>query len=175
MTKSTMLRRCLAGGGHSSGSLAGSAERAIEQHLRVEDRRQRLRLALPHRLVGVRAGYPESQWPAGRVSFRAGVEDSPGNLAEVATSGTWSGQSIGFLGQGEPRGSHAKLGVSTGSPMYAIFGDMNQDGALSGNCQSSQNARGGTFYVVNNAQLFVSMTSLLKGSSAPLQGASAPK
>jgi hypothetical protein len=45
---------------------------------------------------------------------------------------------------------------------------MNQQGSLSGpNCKSSQNGRGGLFYVVNNAQLFGSLQALLKGDSAP--------
>ena len=42
---------------------------------------------------------------------------------------------------------NAKIGVSTaGSHHYAIFGDMNQQGTLSGkNCSSGQNCRGGLF------------------------------
>jgi hypothetical protein len=45
---------------------------------------------------------------------------------------------------------------------------MNQQGSLSGpNCKSSQNGRGGLFYVVDNAQLFASLRDLLKGDSAP--------
>jgi hypothetical protein len=86
---------------------------------------------------------------------------------EVATSGTWNGASIGLLGIPEPVGNHAKIGVSTGTHTYAIFGDMNQDGSLSPpNCNSSQNGRGGTFFVVEQQQLFESVRDLIKGATA---------
>jgi hypothetical protein len=89
---------------------------------------------------------------------------------QIATSGTWSGASIGLEGIDESNGNHAKIGVSTGTHSYTIFGDLNQQGALSGpNCDSSQNGRGGLFYAVEDAQLFQSVTELLKGSSAPAQ------
>jgi hypothetical protein len=74
---------------------------------------------------------------------------------EIATTGTWEGNTIGLEGMAEPNGNHAKIGVSTGAHSYAIFGDMNQQGSLSGpNCKSSQNGRGGLYYVIDNAQLF---------------------
>jgi hypothetical protein len=88
---------------------------------------------------------------------------------EIATSGTWSGKSIGLEGMAEPDGNHAKVGVSTGTHAYSIFGDMNQQGALSGKCDSSQNGRGGLFYVVDNPPLASAIKDLLKGSSAPAQ------
>jgi len=54
-----------------------------------------------------------------------------------------------------------------GSP-YVIFGDMNQQGSLSGpNCDSSQNGRGGLFFVVQDPQLFNSVRDLLRGQTAP--------
>ena len=88
---------------------------------------------------------------------------------EIATSGTWGGKTIGFDGIPEPDGNHAKIGVSTsGSHSYSIFGDMNQQGTLSGpNCKSSQNGRGGLFYVIDDKVLFGSISGLLKGSTAP--------
>lgn len=87
---------------------------------------------------------------------------------EIATTGTWEGSSIGLQGLDEPDGNHAKIGVSTGTHPYVIFGDMNQQGSLSGpNCGSSQNGRGGLFYVVNDAGLAGSVSALLKGDSAP--------
>ena len=47
---------------------------------------------------------------------------------------------------------------------------MNQQGTISGsNCGSSQNGRGGTFYVVTNQQLADSLTSLLAGNAAAEQ------
>ena len=87
---------------------------------------------------------------------------------EIATSGTWDGKTIGLQGLDAPEGNHAKVGVSTGTHTYAIFGDMNQQGALAApQCNSSQNGRGGLFYVVDNAQLFESVRDLLKGAAAP--------
>lgn len=87
---------------------------------------------------------------------------------DIAITGTWAGKTLGFKGTATPQGNHAKIGVSTGSHTYTIFGDMNQQGSLSGpNCKSSQNGRGGLFYVVDNSQLFGSLRDLLKGDSAP--------
>jgi len=44
---------------------------------------------------------------------------------------------------------------------------LNQQGTLSGpNCRSSQNGRGGLFYVVDDVQLFRSVKELLKGDTA---------
>jgi hypothetical protein len=88
---------------------------------------------------------------------------------EIATSGTWSGMSIGLEGMPEPDGNHAKIGVSTGTHRYAIFGDLNQQGALSGKCNSSQNGRGGLFYIVENASLAAGVRDLIKGETAAAQ------
>jgi len=87
---------------------------------------------------------------------------------EIATTGHWSGKEIGLTGGLGTNFNHAKLGVSTSpNDHFAIFGDMNQQGTISGsNCASSQNGRGGTFYVVTNQQLADSLTSLLAGSTA---------
>jgi hypothetical protein len=47
---------------------------------------------------------------------------------------------------------------------------MNQQGTISGpKCSSSQNGRGGLFYVMDDATLFESLSSLLKGEAAPNQ------
>jgi len=86
---------------------------------------------------------------------------------EIATSGTWMGKTIGLEGLADPEGNHAKIGISTGTHSYAIFGDMNQQGAVAGNCHSSQNGRGGLFFVVEDAQLFSSVQDLIKGGTAP--------
>lgn len=92
---------------------------------------------------------------------------TPGAV-EIATSGTWDGNEIGLKGIPEADGNHAKIGVSTGSHSYAIFGDMNQQGSLSGpKCKSSQNGRGGLFYVIDDSKLFASVRDLIKGSTAP--------
>jgi hypothetical protein len=87
---------------------------------------------------------------------------------EIATTGTWADKEIGLTGGLGSDFNHAKIGVSTsGTEHYAIFGDMNQQGTLSGpNCASSQNGRGGMFYVVNNAELAASVAELIKGKSA---------
>jgi hypothetical protein len=77
------------------------------------------------------------------------------------------GTMIGLQGMDEPEGNHAKFGVSTGTNPYVIFGDMNQQGSLSGpNCSSSQNGRGGLFYVLTDAQLSTSVRRLITGDSA---------
>jgi len=89
---------------------------------------------------------------------------------DIATTGQYMGKTLGFDGIATPEGNHAKIGVSTsGASPLVIFGDMNQQGTLSGaNCGSSQDGRGGLFYVVNDPTLFANVTALLKGSSAPL-------
>jgi hypothetical protein len=50
-----------------------------------------------------------------------------------------------------------------------VFGDLNQQGALSDNCKSSQNGRGGMFYILDEKTLFESVSALLKGETAPTQ------
>lgn len=96
----------------------------------------------------------------------------------IATTGTWAGRTIGLKGGDGDTFNHAKLGVSTdaGKP-FCIFGDMNQQGALGPDyaykgqkCDSSQNGRGGTFYAMENKELFESLTALLKGETAPTSG-----
>jgi hypothetical protein len=83
-------------------------------------------------------------------------------------SGAWQGTTLGFEGVAEPAGNHAKIGVSTGEHNYAIFGDLNQQGTLSGpHCDSSQNGRGGLFFVVEDAQLSGSVRDLIQGETAP--------
>ena len=85
-----------------------------------------------------------------------------------ALSGTWAGNRIGLEGIPEANGNHAKIGVSTGTHTYAIFGDMNQQGSLSlPNCKSSQNGRGGLFYVVDQPQIFQSVRDLITGDTEP--------
>lgn len=87
---------------------------------------------------------------------------------QIATSGQWNDIEIGLTGSAGANFNHAKIGVSTsGSHHYAIFGDMNQQGALSGNCASSQNGRGGLFYVLDNKSLSESVGALIEGGTAP--------
>jgi hypothetical protein len=95
---------------------------------------------------------------------------------EIATTGHWAGKEFGLTGGLGPNFNHAKLGVSTsGDNHYAIFGDMNQQGSDSGSkCSSSQNGRGGLFYVVDDAELSGSLQDLLSGNTAPT-GPPSPK
>jgi Deoxyribonuclease II len=88
---------------------------------------------------------------------------------EIATTGTWDGKEFGLMGGAGTDFNHAKIGVSmTGNQHYAIFGDMNQQGTATGEkCASSQNGRGGLFYVVDDAELFKSVKDLVAGKSAP--------
>jgi hypothetical protein len=89
---------------------------------------------------------------------------------DIATSGQWSGTAFGLKAGPNSNGNHAKIGVSTTeNEHYAIFGDMNQQGSLSGpKCESSQNGRGGMFFVLDNEKLAGSLTGFIAGASAPL-------
>ena len=89
---------------------------------------------------------------------------------EIATTGTWDGQPIGLRGSPSPQGNHAKIGVAQGTKPLAIFGDLNQQGALSGGpseCDNSQNGRGGLFFVLSNRKLATSVGALITGETAP--------
>jgi hypothetical protein len=89
---------------------------------------------------------------------------------EIATTGNWKGTSFGLEGGLGGDYNHAKIGISKEpSQPICIFGDMNQQGALENNCSSSQNGRGGMFFVMENQDLFESLTSLLAGKSAPVK------
>ena len=92
---------------------------------------------------------------------------------EIATTGHWKSQTLGLTGGLGTDFNHAKIGITTsGADPYAIFGDMNQQGSLSGpNCSSSQNGRGGLFYVLKNQKLHGNIAQLISGSSAPVQAA----
>lgn len=58
----------------------------------------------------------------------------PGAVA-IATTGEWGSAKFSLKGGPSPNSNHAKIGVSTsGERHYAIFGDMNQQGTISGNC-----------------------------------------
>jgi len=99
---------------------------------------------------------------------------TPGAV-KIATTGQWDGKIFGLTGGAGPNFNHAKIGVSiSGSHRYVIFGDMNQQGALSENyirmgqkCSSSQNGRGGLFYVLDDETLSAGITALITGGTAP--------
>jgi hypothetical protein len=85
---------------------------------------------------------------------------------EIATTGQWTGKEFTLIGGVGTNNNHAKLGVSISpNDHYAIFGDLNQQGFLSGNCRGSQNGRGGLFFAVNNAALSASVKDLITGSA----------
>ena len=93
----------------------------------------------------------------------------PGPVA-IATTGQWDGNGFGLKGGPGPDNNHAKIGVLTlAAKPYSIFGDMNQQGALSGKCSSSQTGRGGLFYVVEKKDLFNSLANLIDGDTAPAE------
>jgi Deoxyribonuclease II len=95
---------------------------------------------------------------------------SKSGAVEIATTGEWDGTVIGLKGGLGTNFNHAKVGVAiSGAKDLSIFGDMNQQGALSGNCASSQNGRGGLFYIVNDSVLSADIDALLKGDTAPSQ------
>ena len=93
----------------------------------------------------------------------------PGSV-EIAKTGRWRDDVIGLRGGPGPKFNHAKFAVSTsGSNHYVIFGDLNQEGVLSGpDCKSSQNGRGGLFFVVEDSQLHESVSHLISGETAPV-------
>ena len=94
---------------------------------------------------------------------------TPGPV-QVATSGSWDGATFSLIGGPQLDRNHAKVGVSVDSSHpYVIFGDLNQQGAIVGrNCASSQNGRGGTFYILNNKTLFGDVTKFIAGETAPI-------
>jgi Deoxyribonuclease II len=98
--------------------------------------------------------------------WNASLTTTPGAV-QIATSGTWQGVTMGLIGGPKADGNHAKLGVSSDSGDYVVFGDLNQQGALSGKCGSSQNGRGGLFFVLRNSGLANSVRNLLAGETAP--------
>jgi hypothetical protein len=89
---------------------------------------------------------------------------------EIATTGHWDGKEFGLTGGVGSNFNHSKIGVATAGPNHeAIFGDMNQQGdaLVAGDCDSSQNGRGGLFYVIDDAGLFNSVRDLITGNTAP--------
>ena len=87
----------------------------------------------------------------------------PGAVA-IAKTGTWDEQEINLTAPS----NHAKIGTAVaGGKNYAIFGDMNQQGALAPpGCDKSQNGRGGLFFAVQDNKLFESVKELIAGETA---------
>lgn len=96
---------------------------------------------------------------------------APGPVA-IATTGHWNNVEFSLKGGGATNGNHAKIGISTGADTpYAIFGDENQQGVLQGDCDSSQNGRGGLFFVLRSPVLTAGVAKLITGETA---GATVP-
>jgi len=83
---------------------------------------------------------------------------------EIAKTGAWDEQEINLTAPS----NHAKIGTAiSGGKHYAVFGDMNQQGALSPpGCEKSQNGRGGLFFAVQSDKLFESVKDLIAGETA---------
>ena len=102
--------------------------------------------------------------------------EKPGQV-DIATSGQWKGEQFSLKGGPGYDSNHAKIGVSmSGNNHYTIFGDMNQQGALSvgyayskQKCSSSQNGRGGLFFVLKNTELYKSVSNLIEGQTAKVK------
>lgn len=130
--------------------------------------------SLPLRVVSWWASPPIYSSTAGEVPgcWAAGL-GTPGDV-DIALTGSWAGVTIDVIGDNGRNSNHAKIGISKDvSKTICIFGDENQQGAYSKGadsatqtCSSSQNGRGGTFYVLNNAGLFQSLTQLFAGRTA---------
>ncbi len=96
---------------------------------------------------------------------------APPGEVDVALTGSWAGTPLKFTGGP----NHAKVGVSlAGGHNYAIFGDLDQQGQLGSadtpngkGCDSSQNGRGGMFFVVANQALATSVSKMITGTTAP--------
>jgi len=84
------------------------------------------------------------------------------------------GVALGLTGGGGSSFNHAKIGVSkTGPHHYAIFGDKNQQGALSEKntrqghkCSSSRNGWRGLFYVIDDKPLSNAVKELIEEGTA---------
>ena len=90
---------------------------------------------------------------------------------QVGLSGQWHNTTFSLLGRPDTDGNHAKLGHSLKGPKLAVMSDMNQQGALDmenskGTCDLSQNARGGLFFVLEDAVLHAGLVELLTGETA---------
>jgi len=98
-------------------------------------------------------------WPKGK--------DKPGAV-KIALTGEWADAPIKL----NAPANHAKIGTAeVDGNRYVIFGDLNQQGSASPppDCDSSQNGRGGMFFVLKNADLHGSLSALIQGNTAVLE------
>jgi hypothetical protein len=96
----------------------------------------------------------------------------PPGRVDVAVSSIYESAQLAFTGGP----NHAKIGTSLGGGghHYAIFGDLNQQGKLGTaadngdkTCASSQNGRGGMFFVLSDPTLSSGISKLITGKIAP--------
>ncbi|GAB5417551.1 MAG: hypothetical protein Crog4KO_08230 [Crocinitomicaceae bacterium] len=118
--------------------------------------------------------------------YDAPSSENTTGAVDIALTGTFGEHKLGLTGGMGRDYNHAKLGVSTDpSKPYSIFGDMNQQGALSPQvdpdskdksptCWISQNARGGMFFVMDDAAMYKSLYRLLNGETSPLGSTKMP-
>lgn len=94
---------------------------------------------------------------------------APPGAVQIATGGEWDHTAFGLRGGPDADNNHAKIGVSVAeNEGLVIFGDLNQQGSLSGaNCGSSQNGRGGLFFAMKNLSLANGVRQLISRSIAP--------
>ena len=113
----------------------------------------------PDKIPDTTAGTVIDCWDA-RLTTRPGPVES-------SALGIWNGTQFGLIGTAHD-GNHAKFAVSLDPARpLTIFADMNQEGALNPgddaqtHCAAHQNARGGVFFVLQNAALTASVTALM--------------
>jgi len=95
---------------------------------------------------------------------------------QIATTGEWDNVKFGLTGGLGPNYNHAKIGHSIGGSL-GIMGDQNQMGSYSPDtrhCSSSQNGRGGLFFVVDDATLHSGLKDLLTGETAAYYSGPSP-
>jgi hypothetical protein len=109
------------------------------------------------------AGYVPSTTHSTKVGCWSDAVPEPGAV-EIATTGQWEQQTLLDL---KSTFNHANVGVATtGEKKLVVFGDLAQDGALSGNCALGQNSAGGLFFVLENETLFDGISRLIQGETA---------
>ena len=108
------------------------------------------------RITSTNKRTPVSCWPSD------GSLKKPG-ASLIVRSGQWRGTEFKMISGS----NHAKIGVTTsGDQHYTILSDLNQQGRLTPpKCDSSQNGRGGLFFVLDDKKLFDSMSELLDGDA----------
>lgn len=112
-----------------------------------------------HKIPNTTAGKPEC-WDSSLPAPAAVTNAVEGHWKVKEQDGYSKNVRFGLKGAVSPDRNHAKIGVSTTGD-YAIFGDLNQEGALSEPCNVPQNTRGGLFFVVRNEALAKGLRSLM--------------